>query len=85
MEQIVSLIQTVGFPIACAVAMFIMLNNEQKIHKEETEKLNQTIMDLKISFSDAISDQKEKMVSAVNNNTLVIQKLIDKLGGNENE
>jgi hypothetical protein len=30
MEQIVTLIQTVGFPIACAVAMFIMLNNEQK-------------------------------------------------------
>ena len=40
MEQIVTLIQTVGFPIACAVAMFIMLNNEQKSHKEETEKLN---------------------------------------------
>ena len=37
------------------------------------------------STSDAISDQKEKMVSAVNNNTLVIQKLIDKLGGNKNE
>lgn len=85
MEQIVTLIQTVGFPIACAVAMFIMLNNEQKSHKEETEKLNQTITELKISFSEAISDQKEKMVSAINNNTLVIQKLIDKLGGTEDE
>ena len=85
MEQIVTLIQTVGFPIACAVAMFIMLSNEQKSHKEETEKLNQTIVDLKIGFSEAISDQKEKMVSAINNNTIVIQKVIDKLGGNDNE
>ena len=85
MEQIVTLIQTVGFPIACAVAMFIMLSNEQKSHKEETEKLNQTIVDLKIDFSEAISDQKEKMVSAINNNTIVIQKLIDKLGGTDNE
>ena len=85
MEQIVTLIQTVGFPIACAVAMFIMLSNEQKSHKEETEKLNQTIVDLKIGFSEAISDQKEKMVSAINNNTIVIQKLIDKLGRNDNE
>ena len=85
MEQIVTLIQTVGFPIACAVAMFIMLSNEQKSHKEETEKLNQTIVDLKIGFSEAISDQKEKMVSAINNNTIVIQKLIDKFGGNDNE
>ena len=53
--------------------------------KKLSEKLNQTITDLKISFSDAISDQKEKMVSAVNNNTLVIQKLIDKLGGTDDE
>lgn len=80
MEQIVQLIQTVGFPIACAIAMFIMLNNETKTHKEETEKLQSTITDLKISFSDAINSQKSDMVEAINNNTIVIQKLIDKLG-----
>ena len=40
METVVSLIQTVGFPIACAVAMFIMLNNEQKAHKEESAQLS---------------------------------------------
>ena len=80
MEEIVQLIQTVGFPIACAIAMFIMLNNETKTHKEETEKLQSTITDLKISFSDAINSQKSDMVEAINNNTIVIQKLIDKLG-----
>ena len=80
MEQIVQLIQTVGFPIACAIAMFIMLNNETKTHKEETEKLQSTITDLKISFSDAINSQKSDMVEAINNNTIVIQKLIDKSG-----
>ena len=79
MEQIVTLIQTVGFPIACAIAMLIMLNNEQKQHKEESSQLTQTITDLKISFSDAINEQKSDMVSAINNNTLVIQKLIDKM------
>ena len=85
MEQIVTLIQTVGFPIACAVAMFIMLNNEQKQHKEETDRLQSTIVDLKMSFTDAINDQKSDMVNALNNNTLVIQKLIDKLEGDQNE
>ena len=79
MEQIITLIQTVGFPIACAVAMFLMLNNEQKAHKEETAKLTETITDLKISFSDAINDQKTDMVTAINNNTLVIQQLLDKM------
>ena len=79
MEQVITLIQTVGFPIACAVAMFLMLNNEQKNHKEESKQLSETITDLKISFSDAINDQRSEMVNAINNNTLVIQKLIDKM------
>ena len=80
MEQIITLIQTVGFPIACAVAMFWMLHNEQKAHKEETQQLTTTITELKISFSEAINQQKNDMVSAINNNTLVIQKLLDKMG-----
>lgn len=79
MEQVITLIQTVGFPIACAVAMFLMLNGEQKNHKEESQQLTATINDLKISFSDAINQQKTDMTTALNNNTLVLQKLIDKL------
>lgn len=79
METFVTLIQTVGFPIACAVAMFIMLNNEQKAHKEESAQLSQTITDLKVSFSESINQQRSDMVEAINNNTLVIQKLLDKL------
>lgn len=83
MEQVITLIQTVGFPIACAVAMFLMLNNEQKAHKEETQQLTATITDLKISFSEAINQQKSDMVTALNNNTVVLQKLIDKLDDNK--
>lgn len=80
MEEIITLIQTVGFPIACAIAMFLMLNGEQKNHKEETNQLTATITDLKISFADAITQQKADMVEAINNNTLVIQKLLDRMG-----
>lgn len=80
MDQVITLIQTVGFPIACAIAMFLMLNNEQKAHKEETQQLTATITDLKISFQDSINQQKNDMVTALNNNTLALQKLIDKLG-----
>ena len=79
MEAFITLIQQVGFPIACAVAMFIMLKNEQKEHKEETNELRQTITDLKISFSEAINIQRSDMVDAINNNTLVLQKLLDRL------
>ena len=79
MEDIIQIIQTVGFPIACAVAMFLMLQSEQKAHKEESEKLTETITDMKITFNNAIHDQENKITEAINNNTLVIQKLLYKL------
>ena len=79
MQDILTIIQNVGFPIAMAIAMFMMLQNEQKAHREETEKLNETITDLKITFNGAISDQEKSITEAINNNTLVIQKLLDKM------
>lgn len=79
MQDILTIIQNVGFPIAVAIAMFMMLQNEQKAHREETEKLNETITDLKITFNGAITDQEKNITEAINNNTLVIQKLLDKL------
>lgn len=83
MQDFITIIQSVGFPIACAVAMFVLLHNEQKSHREETEELNSTITELKISFNSAINDQERKITEAINNNTLVIQKLLDKLEDSE--
>lgn len=79
MQDILTIIQTVGFPIAVAIAMFVMLQTEQKAHREESEKLTQTITDLKISFASSITDQERTITEAINNNTLVIQKLLDKM------
>ena len=78
MESLIQLIQGVGFPIACAVAMFVMLNKEQKEHKEETAQISSTITALKESFTESMNDQKQDMVNALNNNTLVLQKLLDR-------
>jgi len=82
MQDILTIIQTVGFPIAVAIAMFVMLQNEQKAHREESEKLTETITDLKITFNTAITDQERSITEAINNNTLVIQKLLDKMEEN---
>lgn len=79
MQDFVTIIQTVGFPIACAVAMFMMLQSEQKAHKEESDKLTSTINEMKITFNNAIHEQESNITEAINNNTLVIQKLLDKL------
>ena len=79
MSDFITIIQSVGFPIAVAVAMFLMLQNEQKMHKEESQKLIETMSNMKISFDAAMHTQETNITAAINNNTLVIQKLIDKL------
>ena len=56
-NDIVTIISTVGFPIAACVALFWQSNEMQKSHKEEMDGVKE----------------------ALNNNTLVVQKLVDKL------
>lgn len=56
-NAIVTMISTVGFPIAACVALFWQINEIQTQHKEEMDGVKE----------------------ALNNNTLVVQKLVDKL------
>lgn len=79
MEVFVQLIQQVGFPIAVAVAMFVMLHKEQESHKQESDQIRDAITDLKIEFTEAIHRMESQTTEAINNNTLVMQKLLDKL------
>jgi hypothetical protein len=60
---IVQLISSLGFPIACCIAMFWQNNRLNERHKEETTKLNE----------------------AINNNTIALNHLIDRLGGSDND
>lgn len=59
LSEVVNLISNLGFPIACVVALFWLLNKQREEHKEESAKFTE----------------------AINNNTLAITKLVDKLGG----
>lgn len=79
MSDFITIVQSVGFPIAVAVAMFVMLEREQKEHKAEAESLTATMNDMKVAFNASIHEQEANITEAINNNTLVIQKLLDKL------
>lgn len=59
MEEVIKLIQNLGFPIAVAVALFWQNNKLQSQHK----------------------DEMDKMTSALNNNTIALTELKDKIGG----
>lgn len=42
-NTITTVISTLGFPIACCMALFWYMITQRKLHQEETEKLAQTI------------------------------------------
>lgn len=57
MQDIVTAISTVGFPIVMCILMYAMNDKQDIRHAEEIEKVT----------------------NALNNNTIVMQKLVDKL------
>lgn len=60
---IVSAVSAVGFPIVFSLILYKTMLDQNKQHKEESNKLTE----------------------AIHNNTLVIQKLVDKLDTNGKE
>lgn len=40
---ITTLVSNVGFPIACCIALYVLVQNMQKAHKEEIESLRETL------------------------------------------
>ena len=77
--DLVSFIKDFGFPIACCVALFIMLMKQNKAHSEEVVALKDAIIDLKVSTAEANAQQSKELTQAINNNTLALQKLSDRL------
>lgn len=69
MDGVIQVIQSLGFPIACVVAMFFAWQNEVKTHDSEMEKMRGTL-----------ETQSKATVDALNNNTLILTKILTKLG-----
>lgn len=60
-NTVIQIIGNLGFPIVCCGAMFWMLNEDRKEHREESAKF----------------------VNAINQLTVMVEKLITKLGVDE--
>lgn len=80
-QLISGLVTNLGFPVAMCIILFYSLNIERKDHKTSEETINMSIVELKETFTQTIHGQQEKMTEAINNNTLVMQRLVDKLDG----
>ena len=69
MDSVIQVIQSLGFPIACVVAMFWMWQVEVKSHDSEMEKMHS-----------ALETQTKEMTDALNKNTVVLEKIMTILG-----
>jgi len=69
MDGVIQIIQSLGFPIACVVAMFLMWQQEVKAHDEEMGKMR-----------DTLEAQSKATVEALNNNTVILNRILERLG-----
>ena len=68
MSDIVSIISAVGFPIVAACACGIFIKWQYTENQKQVDEMRKEH-----------KDEVSKMTEALNNNTLALQKLIDKL------
>ena len=70
LNGISEIISTVGFPIVCFLLCGWYVKYREDKNDEKYDKLN-----------NQHDDEMKQVVSALNNNTVALQKLADKLGG----
>lgn len=68
-NDMLTAVTTVGFPIVCCGAMMYYVKYTTDKHREEIKALNAQH-----------KDEMKEVTNAVNNNTLALQKLCDKMG-----
>ena len=69
-DAITTMISTLGFPIVCFLMCGWYVKYREDKNDDKIEKLNAQH-----------DEENRRMIDAVNNNTLALQKLTDKLGG----
>lgn len=69
MQEVIQVIQTLGFPIACVIAMFCMWQSEVKAHDAEMDKMR-----------DTLEAQSKATVDALNNNTVILTRILERIG-----
>ena len=68
-SQVTQMIMNVGFPIVMCGAMAWYVKDTSDKHREEVRQLNEQH-----------NEEMQQVTAALNNNTLALQKLCDKLG-----
>lgn len=79
-DQIISAITTVGFPVIMCLAMAIYIKYISDKNRETIQSLNEQYRETVQQLTTQHNDENKMLAEALNNNTLALQKLTDKLG-----
>lgn len=74
MENYVQLISTLGFPIVACISMALYVKEQTKNNREDVKELN-------AKHTEEMSAFKDEIKEALNNNTIALTKLCEKLDG----
>lgn len=74
MENYVQLIGTLGFPIVACISMALYVKEQTKNNREDVKELN-------AQHSQEMATFKDEIKEALNNNTIALTKLCEKLDG----
>ena len=76
MENWIQLVSSLGFPIFACVYMAVYVKEQTKANREDVKELN-------AQHSKEMNAFKDEIKEALNNNTIALTKLCDKLDGEE--
>lgn len=76
MENWIQLVSSLGFPIFACVYMALYVKEQTKANREDVKELN-------AQHSKEMNAFKDEIKEALNNNTIALTKLCDKLDGEE--
>ena len=74
LNVIMTMISTIGFPICCCIFLGVYFSKIQENYRQDIKEM-QTLH----------KAESDKMTEALNNNTLALQRLVDKMEDKEND
>lgn len=85
LQLILQLIQQLGFPVAVAILAFWYIKYREDKNDERMEKLRESYENEQRETRQVHSNETAKLTEAINNNTLVITKLYERLAEGKEE
>lgn len=81
--DIIQIISTLGFPIACCLALGWYVKTQTANYREDVKTMKSEYADELRTIRQEHKEETKQMTDALNNNTLVMQQLVDRIDRKE--